>query len=202
MYVYCASGGVVGVSAEDGAILWETTDWRISIATVPSPVVIGDGRIFLSGGYNTGSMMLQLREEDGKLLPEQLFSLEPSVFGADQQTPILFDGYIYGVRPDKQLVCLDLDGNLVWNSGTAHRFGLGPYMIANGLIYVMDDSGVLTLADATPDGYRQLAQAQVLTGHDSWGPMAMAGGRLIVRDLTRMVCLDVRSSKQVSLTMK
>ena len=35
-------------------------------------------------------------------------------------------------------------------------------------------------------------QAQVLTGHDSWGPMAMAGGRLILRDLTRMVCLDVR----------
>ena len=25
MYVYCANNGVVGVSAKDGAILWETT---------------------------------------------------------------------------------------------------------------------------------------------------------------------------------
>jgi outer membrane protein assembly factor BamB len=28
-------------------------------------------------------------------------------------------------------------------------------------------------------------------GVDCWGPMALVGGRLIVRDMTRMVCLDV-----------
>ena len=201
MYVYCASDGVVGVSQVDGSILWETTDWMIRIATVPSPVVIGDGRIFFSGGYNSGSVMVRLKEEDDKLTAETVFRLKPTVFGADQQTPILFDGYIYGVRPDKQLVCLDLDGKLVWKSGSAHRFGLGPYMIADGMIYVMDDSGLLTLAEATPGGYKQLAQAQVLNGHDSWGPMAMAGGRLIVRDLTRMICLDIRGSKASPVTI-
>ena len=198
MYIYCASGGVVGVSAEDGSILWETTEWKISIATVPTPLIIGDGRIFLSGGYNSGSMMLNLKEENGKLIPETLFRLTPKVFGSAQQTPILFNGYIYGVRPDGRLVCIDLDGNPVWDSGPAHRFGLGPYMIADGLIYVMDDSGLLTLAEAKSDGYNQLAQAQVLTGHDSWGPMAMAGGRLILRDLTRMVCLDVTGDQRQS----
>ena len=192
MYVYCGRGGIVGVSADDGAILWETTEWKISIATVPSPLVIGDGRIFLSGGYNAGSMMLQLQEIEGKLVAEPLFRLKPEVFGSTQQTPILFNDYIYGVKPDGQLVCLNLDGEMVWESGTAHRFGLGPYMIANGMIYVMDDSGLLTLAEATPANYKQLAQSQVLHGHDSWGPMAIAGGRLIARDMTRMVCLDVR----------
>ena len=190
MYVYCGSGGVVGVSPEDGSILWETTDWKISIATVPSPVVVGEGLIFLSGGYNAGSMMLQLSEDGGRLTAEPLFRLKAGVFGSAQQTPIFFNGHIYGVRPDGQLVCLDLDGKLVWASGASHRFGLGPYMIANGLIYVMDDSGLLTLANATPDGYEQLAQAQVLDGHDAWGPMAMAGGRLIVREFIRMICLD------------
>ena len=48
MYVYCANNGVVGVSAKDGAILWETTDWKISIATVPSPLILDGGRIFLT----------------------------------------------------------------------------------------------------------------------------------------------------------
>jgi len=200
MYVYCGSGGVVGVSPDDGSILWETTEWKISIATVPSPLIIGDGRIFLSGGYNAGSMMLQLKveraagslnENEGKLVAEPLFRLKPEVFGSTQQTPILFNDYIYGVRPDGQLVCLNLNGELVWASGASHRFGLGPYMIADGLIYVMDDSGLLTLAEATPTGYKQLAQSQVLHGHDAWGPMALASGRLIARDLTRMVCLDV-----------
>ncbi|MBD3183641.1 PQQ-binding-like beta-propeller repeat protein [Candidatus Poribacteria bacterium] len=190
-YVYCASGGVVGVSAQDGSILWETTDWKISIATVPSPVQVGEDLIFLSGGYNSGSMMLKIKDENGNLVPETLFRLKPNVFGSDQQTPIFYKGYIYGVRPDKQMVCLDLNGSVVWKSGTANRFGIGPYMIADGMMYILDDSGLLTLAEARSDTYNQLAQSQVLHGHDAWGPMAMVKGRLILRDLTRMVCLDV-----------
>ena len=193
MYVYCASGGVVGVGAEDGRILWETDAWKIRIATVPSPVSLADGRIFVAGGYNAGSMMLQLADSGQGLAAEPLFRLKPEVFGAPQHTPILHKGHLYGVRPDGELACLDLKGNVLWTSGSGHRFGLGPYLIADGLIFVMNDSGLLALAEATPAGYNQLAQAQVLQGHESWAPMAIAGGRLILRDLTRMVCLDVRA---------
>jgi len=191
IYVYCASGGIAGVSALNGSILWETDEWKIGIATVPTPVIIGDGRIFLTGGYNTGSMMIKLTESAGKISVKTLYRLKPEVFASDQQTPILYEGYIYGVKPDGQLACIDLNGKLLWTSGSANRFGLGPLLIASGLIYVMNDTGLLTLAEATPEGYKQLAQAQILTGHDAWGPMALVDGRLIARDLTRMVCLDV-----------
>ncbi len=88
----------------------------------------------------------------------------------------------------------DLNGQVVWTSTSAHRFGnlgLGPYTVADGLIYIMDDSGVLTLAEAKPSGYIQLAQAKVLQGPEAWGPMAVASGRLIARDLNRMICLDI-----------
>jgi outer membrane protein assembly factor BamB len=191
IYIYCASGGVVGVSALDGSILWETNEWKIGIATVPTPVIIGDGRIFLTGGYDSGSMMIKLTDSAGKITTKTLYRLKPDIFASDQQTPILYEGSIYAVKPGGQLACIDLNGKLLWSSGSANRFGLGPYFIAGGLIYVMDDTGLLTLAEATHVGYKQLAQAQVLKGHDAWGPMALVGGRLIVRDLTRMVCLDV-----------
>jgi outer membrane protein assembly factor BamB len=191
MYVYCGSGGVAGVSAEDGSILWESTGWKIRIANVPTPVMVGEGRIFLSGGYNAGSMMLQLTQQDGRISAQTVFRLQPEVFGSPQHTPIFYDGYIYGVRPDGQLACLDTDGGVVWTSTSAHQFGLGPYTIANGLIYVMNDSGVLTMVEATPSGYVQRASVKVLEGPDSWGPMAIASGRLILRDLNRMICLDV-----------
>ncbi len=190
-YVYCASGGVVGVSATDGRLLWQYPDWRISIANVPTPVVIEGNRIFLSGGYNSGSMMLAVRRAGDAYIPEVLFRLGPEVFGSDQQTPIYYGGNLYGVRPDGQLVCLDMEGKTRWTSSSAHKFGLGPYTILNGLIYAMNDDGHLTVATATPEGYKPLTAAQVLHGHESWGPMAFVSGRLIVRDLTRMVCLDV-----------
>ncbi len=191
MYVYCGSGGVAGIAADDGSLLWETTDWRISIATCSSPLVLPKGKIFLSGGYAAGAVMLQIKEENGAFVAETLYRLDFEQFGSTQQTPIYYEGHIYGVRPDEQLVCLDPDGNEVWASGSRHKFGIGPYMIAGGMIYVMDNFGLLTLAEATPDGYQQLSQAQVLDGHDAWGPMALVAGRLMVRDLERMVCLDV-----------
>jgi outer membrane protein assembly factor BamB len=194
MYVYCGSGGVAGISAEDGSILWEFNNWKILNANVPSPVVVGDGLIFLSGGYRAGSMMLQLTRENGTISVQPAFRLTYEVFGSEQQTPVFYDGYIYGIRPDKLLTCLDLNGQVVWTSPTTRRFGprgLGPYMIADGLIYIMNDEGVLTLAKATTAGYEQLAEAKVLEGHESWGPMAIASGRLILRDMNRMICLDV-----------
>ncbi len=194
MYVYCASGGVVGVSAEDGTILWETTEWKIRVANVATPVVVGDGLIFLSGGYNAGAIMLKLTRENNTISAQTVFRLDSEVFGSEQHSPIFYDGHIYGIRPDKQLTCLDLNGQVVWTSTSTHRFGprgLGPYMIADGKIYIMNDEGMLTLAEATPTGYVQLASAKVLEGPESWGPMAIASGRLIVRDLNRMICLDV-----------
>ena len=198
-YVYCGGdhikGGVVGVSAEDGSILWRTDQWKVRF-NVPTPVVIGPDRIFLTAGYGqyeNGCMMLRLTEADGKISVESEFLHTTDVFGSIQQSPIYYDGYIYGVRLDEQLVCLDLDGNVVWTSTSAHKFGFGPYTIVNGLIYIMNDSGELTLAQASPSGYIQLAQAKVMDGHESWGPMAVASGRLIVRDTERMMCLDVSS---------
>ena len=192
MYVYCGSGGVVGISADDGVVLWKTTEWRIRIAAVASPVVAGEDRLFLSGGYNAGSMMLEIEEKEGVYSAKPVFRLKQSVYGSPQHTPILYNEHIYGVRPDQELVCLNLDGKLIWRSSPQDRFGLGPYMIADNMIFVMNDSGLLTLAEASSSGYRRVARAQVLKGHDSWGPMAIADGRLILRDLTRMICLDVR----------
>lgn len=195
MYVYCAKKGVVGVAADDGRLLWETEEWKISIATVPMPLPVGDGRIFLSGGYNAGSLMLQVVKDAGGFAARTLFRLKPQVFGAAQQTPIFHQGHIFGVRPDGQLVCLDLEGNIRWESGAQQTFGLGPFMIAGDLILALDDHARLAMAEASVDSFRLLAEAQIIEGgHEAWGPMALAGSRLILRDLTRMVCLELGRS--------
>ena len=191
-YIYCGHRGVAGIAADDGSILWETSEWKISIATVATPVPVPPNRIFLSGGYEAGAMMLEISNQDGKFQAKPAFKLDADTFGATQQTPILQDGHLYGVRPNGELVCLDLKGKVLWTSGMGHRFGLGPFLVANGKIFVMNDDGDLTMAQATPEGFTTLAHAKVLDGHDAWGPMAIAGNRLLVRDLSRMVCLDLR----------
>jgi hypothetical protein len=51
---------------------------------------------------------------------------------------------------------------------------------------------MLRLIEANTTGYKELASAQVLSGPDVWSPMALSDGKLIVRDLTKMIALDVR----------
>ncbi|MEN6426290.1 MAG: PQQ-binding-like beta-propeller repeat protein [Phycisphaerales bacterium] len=196
-YIYCGgstdAGGVVGISAKDGQVLWKTNVWKVR-TNVPMPVIVGEDRIFLSAGYGQydyGCTMLRLTESEGRIAVTSEFVHPTSVFGTMQHTPIFYDNHIFGVGMDKQLACLDLQGNVVWTSTSANTFGSGPYAIADGLLYVLDDSGVLTVVEATSSGYNQLARAKVIDGVECWGPMAIASGRLIVRDLTRMICLDI-----------
>jgi outer membrane protein assembly factor BamB len=190
MYVYCGSGGVAGVSATDGHILWQTTDWTVSTATVPTPVPIGGGKILFTGGYGAGAAVLQVNGQGNAFTVSIVYKLPPEIFGSDQQTPIFYGGYIYGVKSGGELVCMDTSGKPRWTSGV-RRFGLGPYLIADGLIYLLDDTGTLTMAQASPDAYKELGQIKILNGPDAWGPMALVNGLLIARDLTHMVCLDI-----------
>jgi outer membrane protein assembly factor BamB len=120
-----------------------------------------------------------------------LSKLAPEVFGATQHTPIFKDGYLYGSRADNRFVCLDLNGKVIWASGPDSTFGLGSFLMADNLIFAMNGSGLLRLLTASPEGFQLLGQLQVLHGRESWGPLALAGNRLLARDLTRLVCLQV-----------
>jgi outer membrane protein assembly factor BamB len=190
-FVYCASGGVVGVAAEDGRLLWEYPDWYIKFAVVPTPVVIDNERIFLSGGYDTESLMLTLTRQGDTIVPQPVFHVEDRVFGSEQQTPVLFEGHLYGVRPTQQLACMDLQGQVLWTSPRSIRFGLGPYMVINDKLFALTEKGTLVVAEATPADYVPVTQAQVLAGPRAWAPIAYVSGRLLVRDEHRMICLDI-----------
>jgi outer membrane protein assembly factor BamB len=201
MYVYAGIGGVVGVSAEQadrGALLWQTDAWSPRVVA-PSPVILEDGRIFLTAGYGAGSMMIQVRERGGEYAVQPLYSYRPREgLACEQQTPILYDGHLFGILPKdggelrNQFVCYHPEGRIVWTSGPNNRYGLGPFMAADGKFFILGEDGVLTMIRATTTGFEPLDRAKVLEGRDPWGPLALAGGRMLLRDSTEMVCIDLR----------
>ncbi|MEW6358972.1 MAG: PQQ-binding-like beta-propeller repeat protein [Planctomycetota bacterium] len=191
-YVWCASDGVVSVDAETGKLLWELPDWHIRIATVPTPVDIGGGRIFFTGGYNAGGMMAQIVKEGEQIKLKELFRTKPRVFGSDQHTPILHNGLIYGVIPGGQLTCLSPEGKQLWTD-KEHDFGLGPYLMVNGKLLVLDDHPpTLYLFDVNAAGPKELARHTISDGYDAWAPIAFVNGKALLRDAKTMVCLDLR----------
>jgi len=199
MYVYCAIGGVVGVSAEGedrGEILWEFP-WSPSVVA-PSPVQIAGNRIFMTAGYGSGSLMIQIDKTGDGFIARELARHGPKEWlSCEQHTPIYYNGLLYGIMPKdggalkRQFVCYNPDdGRLIWSSGKTHRFGLGPFLLADGKFFVLSDDGVLTMLRAGGSEYVELARHKVLDGHDAWGPIALAGTRMLLRDSVHMICIE------------
>jgi outer membrane protein assembly factor BamB len=204
MYIYCALGGVVGISAEKetlGDVLFESNLFNRNVIA-PSPVYLGDGRLFVTAGYGGGSLMLRIDYDGNTFSVQSLQSLKPNEgLASEQQTPLFHDGHLFAILPKdagplrNQFVCYHPDdiSKLVWSSGKTERFGLGPYLLADGKFFIVSDDGILTVLEASTREYRQLARAKILDGNDAWGPMALVNGRLLARDSRRLVCLDVSS---------
>ena len=203
MYVYCALGGIAGVAAEGsntGRVLFESNLFNPNVVA-PSPVYLGNGKIFITAGYGAGSVMLEIIENGGTYRVEALQTIKSNEgIAAEQQTPLYYKGRLFSILPKdagslrNQFICVHPDDckKMIWSSGKTNRFGLGPYLIADDKFYILDDNGILTMLEASTREYKQLGQAKILEGHDAWGPLAIVKGRLLARDSRRLVCVDVR----------
>ncbi len=203
MLVYSAIGGIFAVQTDgpdQGKLLWESDLWHHNVLA-PTPVPLAGGQLFLTAGYSAGSMLMQLYSNGETFRVDSLAAWSPKDgLASEQQTPIYYDGYLFTVLPKdagnlhEQLVCSPAHNprEVVWASGSDQKFGLGGYIAADGKILIMDDTGRLAMFRLSTQSCRLLDSAQVLDGHDAWGPPAISRGRLIVRDSRHMLCLDLR----------
>ena len=94
----------------------------------------------------------------------------------------------------KGLTCITLDGEVKWQSNWRPDFGAGNLLIADGLIFIVHgDKGDLYMVEASPDGYKQLGRAALLSGKKIWGAPAYSNGNLLWRDQTTLVCVDLKA---------
>ncbi len=192
-YIYCATKGVVSVSAKTGEILWLDETWKINIANVPAPVIVDKDKLLFTGGYDSGARYVQVTKEADKYGLKELFRVKASVFSSQQHTPVYYQGNFYGIIQDGQLACIDTSGKQLWKSGPEKKFGLGPFLIADGMLLALNDtSGYLYFAEAENSGYNETGKAKVFQGHEAWAPMALADGKLLLKDLTELVCVKVK----------
>jgi len=199
-YLYLTMNKVVGVAAADGQLLW-SIPFAGRMAACPSPVSIGDGRIFITSGYEAGSMMIQVQKGASGFTAQKLYDLTSMQFNSEVHTPVLFQNHLFAVssKTRGRFTCLGLDGKPVWQSpvvsgdpGATRTFDLGAFLFADGMFFVLDGkTGMLRLLEANTKQYKELASAQVLSGEDVWGPMALSNGKLVIRDMSQMVCLQV-----------
>ena len=193
-YLFSVLQGTVGVAADDGRLLWHFP-FKFNLSVSPSPLPIDSERVFITAGYDAGSAMIRVVRAGDSFTAEQVFVLPPNEWNSEVQTPVLHDGHLFAVGRKRRgmFTCLDLDGNQVWTSDGHAYFELGSFILADGMFFILEGkTGMLRLLEANTEQYTELASAQILAGHDVWSPPALADGKLLIRDLNRLVCLKVR----------
>jgi outer membrane protein assembly factor BamB len=195
-YLYGTLNGPLGISSSDGKLLWQFPR-KFNVAVAPSPMAVDGERVFMTASYDAGSVMVRVRQVGGAFRAEAVFDMKQNEWNSEVHTPIVYKGHMFAVGKKRRglFTCLSFDGKEVWTSNGKAAFGLGSFLLADGMFFVLEgDTGMLRLIEASTTEYKQLAQAQLLNGSDVWGPMALSDGKLVLRDLTKMVCLDVRGA--------
>ena len=193
-YVYGTLAGPLGVAAKDGKLLW-TFPRKFNVAVAPSPIAVNEELVFMTASYDAGCVMVRVRRTGDTFKAESVFDMKNNEWNSEVHTPIVYKGHMFAVGKKKRglFTCLGFDGKEVWTSEGKASFGLGSFLLADGMFFVLDgDTGKLRLIEASTTAYNEIASAPVLAGEEVWGPMALSDGKLVLRDLTKMICLDVR----------
>ncbi len=203
-------GSVVGIKPSTGEILWEYKEWECHIS-VPSAVDAGDNKVLVAGGYELGAVMIRVEKKaDDIYAVTELFRTEE--FGAHTKPPLVHNGYFYaqyGTNNRREgLVCMSLDGKIMWKTKRSPNFDKGSMILADGLILATDGRKTLYLIEPDPSEFKPIASAELLgeaeTGSEedsievrvggstrNWAPIALADGKLLIRDQRRMKCVRV-----------
>jgi outer membrane protein assembly factor BamB len=193
-YLFSVLQGTVGVSAADGKLLWHFP-FKFNLSVSPSPLAIDGERVYVTAAYESGGAMFRVKREGETFTTEQIFVHGPDEWNSEVQTPVLFENHMFAVGKKRRglFTCLDFDGKQVWDSDGKASFELGAFLLADGMFFILEGkTGMLRLLEASTKEYKELASAQILGGHDVWGPLALSEGKLVIRDFGRMVCLKVK----------
>jgi len=178
---------LVGLNVATGEQIWKlpwVTDYDENIA---NPIISGD-TVFVSSGFDKGCARLKMKEGSiTELWRNKNMRNHCS-------SSVLLQGHIYGfdgqVGGGGKLTCLNYEtGEVKWSQG---GMGTGSLTVADGKLIILSERGKLVIADASPEGFKEISSAQVLTGK-CWTVPVLANGRIYARNAAgQLVCVDVR----------
>ena len=186
----------------DGVKLWDSDVYSCRYP-IPPPVQIGANQLLITGGYEAGTLLVEVKGSGADTELETIFEIDR---GSQIHLPIVRDGHVYMLVNENAnssrrnmenggLACYTLKGEERWRTGADPYFGRGSMLAADGMLIVQDGlSGVLHLVETTPDAYRPLAEAEMFGApteddRQMWAPLALSNGRLLMRSQDTMKCV-------------
>jgi outer membrane protein assembly factor BamB len=178
---------LVAVKIATGTVVWRFP-WKSGYDINAADPIVAGRQMFISS-WDQGAALLDISGP----APEAVW--RKKTMGNHFNSCVLWNGFLYGIdgntdRPGIELRCVDLKtGEIRWAQA---GIGLGSLMLADERLIVLGDKGELVIADASPEGFKPRARAQVLGGK-CWTAPVLANGHIYCRNAKGdVVCVEVR----------
>lgn len=171
------------------SIPWET-NYHVNASTP----IFHDGYLFLSSGYSTGAGLFRLTKKGDKLEASEVYRTKR--LKNKFQTPVLVDGNLY-TCDERSLKCVAFrTGEVQWEQRD-NKYKHGSVVYAGGQLIVMTQFGDLQIGKASPRGFKPTGTTTIFKlgqgrNQQCWTVPTLAYGRLFVRNMRELVCLDLR----------
>ena len=159
-YVQLVGQGLIGVSAENGKLLWNYNRIANSIANISTPLVRDDFE-FASTAYEAGSALIKIiPAQTGGLKVQEVYYLPARTFQNHHGGMVLVGDYIYAGHGQKNgfPICLDWKtGRVMWG-GDRRGPGQGSAAVtyADGRLYFRYEDGTMALIVRFPPAVQAL----------------------------------------------
>ena len=177
----------LGVNIANGRVLWSYDRVANRVANIATPIVRGD-HVFLSSDYGTGAALLRLTAAGGGITAQEVYFTRE--MRNHHASSVLVGDHLYGFS-SAILTAMRFDtGEVAWRDRSV---GKGSLVHADDRLYLFSERGVVALAEASPEGYREHGRFSLETGSlPTWSHPVVSNGQLYLRDQDTIYAYDVR----------
>jgi outer membrane protein assembly factor BamB len=177
--LFQAQSKLVSFSLSDGKQSWEFATpvgtGRVNNATSP---VADQNKIYFTG-LNNGVNAIEIKKEGNAFVVNKLWT-NPD-FSTSFSTPIVKDGFLYGLSNQSRLFCIDAgNGQTAWKNETIYQ-NFGSLIDAGSVIVVLTSNGNLIVLNPDGQKYNQLSLIK-LTETGIFAHPILSGNNILIKD--------------------
>ncbi|MCC9654761.1 PQQ-like beta-propeller repeat protein [Rhodopirellula sp. JC737] len=199
-YVTASSIGVVAFDTENGNKLFENSNTGNQVATIPTPLILGD-QVYHTSDYGAGNVLLNLTASGSGIDAEQVYHLNGKTMLNHHGGVVELDGVVYGFTKANGGVWMAQEvssGDTLWveklRGNTSGSIGF-----ADGRLYCYNDKdGTVVLVEPSaeewsPQGSLTLPRETTLPRGSGaiWAHPVIADQTLYIRDQNLVFAFDI-----------
>ena len=179
---------LLGLSADNGKMLWEIpAPVERRFYNSSSPLI--DGHKIFYTGQGLGSRAVNITKKGNDYFFSEVW--ENSAIGTTYNTPVLKDGFLFGLSNRGYLYCLNAsNGETAWADTTRHK-DFGSIIDAGSVMLALSSSSNLVVFKPETDTYRQIALIRVAETPIYAHPL-VSGNKIYIKDEESLILYTIK----------